>query len=62
MKIDRRMLLWAGLVLLLIYELWALHVGDGSTISEIVWRASTRPILPFTFGVLMGHFFWQRKS
>jgi hypothetical protein len=33
---------------------------EGLTISEMVWHVSTkRPIVPFTFGVLMGHFFGQ---
>lgn len=47
---------------LCVYEVVAL--GDqceGDTISEIMWATATkRPILPFAFGVLMGHFFWQR--
>jgi len=51
----------AGLV---IYEVVALaDQKDGDTISEIVWEGTTnRPILPFAFGVLMGHFFWQRAT
>lgn len=49
----------AGVVLLFVYEFWAAASAKrGDTISEIVWRASSRPILPFAFGVLMGHFFW----
>ena len=52
-------LLLAGVVLLFGYEFWAAANGKpGDTISEIVWRASKRPILPFAFGLLMGHLFW----
>lgn len=57
--------IFLGLVaLLVIYEVAALANGAaGDTISEIVWGvASKRPILPFAFGVLMGHFFWQKAS
>lgn len=45
------------------YELYALSTpAEGDTISEIMWRyARSYPILPFAFGVLMGHFFWQRR-
>jgi len=32
---------------------------DGDTISEIIWYLSKRPLVPFLFGLLMGHFFWQ---
>lgn len=44
------------------YELVTLaNECEGDTISEIMWSATAkRPILPFAFGVLMGHFFWQR--
>lgn len=47
---------------LLAYELVAIvnsHTGD--TISEIVWTASSRPLLPFALGFVAGHFFWQRS-
>jgi len=49
---------------LCVYELVALKTKcEGDTISEIMWTTTTkRPILPFAFGVLMGHFFWQRVS
>jgi hypothetical protein len=48
-----------GITLILVYEIWSIKnhtVGD--TISEIVWKLAKRPIVPFAFGVLMGHFFW----
>lgn len=46
------------------YEVLAMsthHPGD--TISEIIWRISqNRPIVPFLFGLLMGHFFFTRVN
>ena len=45
------------------YELYALFTPEaGDTISEIIWGLARHyPILPFAFGVLMGHFFWQEN-
>jgi len=52
-------LLYAAIALALIYEAWALKTTvPGDTISELVWRASKRPLVPFACGFLMGHFFW----
>ena len=51
-----------ALALLLIYELWAvLNTTPGDTLSEAVWQYGTHPMVAFTAGVLVGHFFWQRK-
>ena len=49
---------------LVAYELVALsEKRRGDTISEIVWTETSHyAILPFAFGVLMGHFFWQRAD
>ena len=48
-----------GIVLLFVYEFWAIKSKTkGDTISEFVWKASSRPLLPFGMGILMGHFFW----
>jgi hypothetical protein len=34
----------------------------GDTLSEIVWMVTVHyPLLPLAFGLLMGHFFWQRR-
>lgn len=55
----------AILVILLLafaWEAWTLvnkHPKD--TISESVWRASKRPLIPFLAGMLCGHFFWQSE-
>lgn len=50
-----------GLGILGLYELYALYNRDpGDTISELVWKAAVkRPLLPFAFGLLMGHWFWS---
>ena len=46
---------------LFIYEAYALiDTKPGDTTSEIVWAMSRRPLVPFLFGLLMGHLFWQR--
>ena len=49
-----------GLALVLVYEITA-AIRDRDelpTISQWVWRVSAKnPIVPFAFGVLMGHFF-----
>lgn len=49
--------------LALAYEGWTLFNNiPNDTISESVWRiASSRPLVPFLAGFLMGHFFWQAK-
>lgn len=45
---------------LFLYEGVALYRHRGETISEIFWRASNRPLIPFAMGFLMGHlFFWK---
>jgi hypothetical protein len=55
-------LFWGGIALLLVYEAIALvNHRPGDTISELFWAASTtRPILPFAMGLLMGHFFFVK--
>lgn len=62
-------MLWSALILLGVYEIWALNkeATDPSaqylTISEKVWRVTAHhPLIPFVFGMLMGHFFWERVS
>lgn len=46
---------------LFIYEAYALlNRQPGDTISEIFWYLSKRPLVPFLFGLLCGHLFWQR--
>lgn len=48
---------------MLVYEAYALtNRVSGDTISEIIWDLSKRPLVPFAFGLLMGHFFWQQFS
>lgn len=60
-------MIWVYVLLvagLLIYETVALlNRKEGDTISEIHWRLAQRyPVVPFAFGVLMGHFWWQAKA
>lgn len=46
---------------LIVYEITALcNQRQGDTISELVWLASKRPLVPFVMGLICGHFFWQR--
>jgi hypothetical protein len=54
---------WLLCVALLVYEAVAiLNPAPGDTISEIFWRLSEYPLVPFAFGFLCGHFFWQRRD
>lgn len=59
---------WAALVALGVYEAWALTKEaeqpsiSGLTISEKVWAVTLHyPLVPFLFGLLMGHFFFRRQ-
>lgn len=45
---------------------WDIYVAltpePGDTISQVVLGfAQNHPVLPFAFGVLMGHFFWPQR-
>ena len=56
-------LLWLGWVIAgLMIEGFALASRTpGATLSEHVWAVTTNyPLLPLGFGILCGHFFWQR--
>ncbi len=56
--------LWLGWVMLgLGLEVGALvSQKPGTTLSETVWMITRDyPLLPLAFGLLMGHFFWQRR-
>lgn len=56
---ELEFLFWFLVVALFAYETLALgNHREGDTISEIIWRISKRPLVPFGFGFLMGHFFW----
>jgi hypothetical protein len=55
--------LWFTWVLLgIALEIYALASGvPGRTLSELVWSITKDyPLLALAFGLLMGHFFWQR--
>ena len=48
---------------LLGWEAWTLaNRRAGDTISESVWRARRRPLIPFLGGMLASHFFWQAQD
>jgi len=50
-----------GLIAWDIYVFKTPEVGD--TISEILLEwAKRNPIIPFAFGVLMGHLFWSQRT
>jgi hypothetical protein len=55
--------LGAAAVGLLIWEGWTLvNKTPKDTISERIEKAAMeRPLVPFVFGMLCGHFFWQFK-
>lgn len=51
-------ILIAGIALLVVYELLAAFAHRGPTISRLIWDWNTRwPVIPFAFGLLMGHLF-----
>ena len=48
---------------LIAYEMYAvLNAAQGDTLSEAVWKYGQHPMLAFAVGVLVGHFWWQRKA
>jgi hypothetical protein len=50
-------------VLIIAYDLFAAFYGKtGATISEVILQTSLRrPLVPFAFGVLMGHLFFPQE-
>lgn len=60
---NPKLILYGGIALLLAYEYYALKTTQsGDTISEIIWKMSKRPLVPFALGMLAGHFVWQSQS
>ncbi len=51
-------------ILLAIYDIWVvIEPTPGDTISAVIARVALgNPIVPFAFGVLMGHWFWPMSS
>jgi hypothetical protein len=48
---------------LLFYEGYALlNHTPGDTLSEAVWTYGQHPMIVFCAGVLVGHFWWQRRA
>lgn len=63
---KKRVTMWVVFVVAAILLSWDLYVWltppDEDTISEVIARWSEEwTVIPFTFGVLMGHFFWPVK-
>lgn len=61
---KKTVLAWViAIVGLLAYEGYAvLNSVPGDTLSEAVWKFGQHPMVAFAAGVLVGHFWWQRKS
>jgi hypothetical protein len=38
----------------------AVNKDDGDTISEVLLWVGKHPVIPFAFGVVMGHLFWPQ--
>lgn len=52
-----------GLSVLLVYELYAVfNSTPGDTLSEAVWAYAQHPMVALAVGILIGHFWWQRKQ
>jgi hypothetical protein len=61
MRHVMRYLVLVAIVLLIVYEIWSIKsVQTGDTLSEMMWKLSERPLIPFMFGMLCGHFFWRK--
>jgi hypothetical protein len=50
------------LIVIAAYEVISLYTKCDDTISEIVWMASIKPIVPFVAGMVAGHLFWNRNA
>jgi hypothetical protein len=52
-----------GLAGMLGYELYAVfNQSPNDTLSEAVWRYGQHPMIGVVAGILIGHFWWQRKA
>ena len=58
--------LWAwglGIGGLLLYEAYAvMNSTPGDTLSEAVWAYGQHPVVALAVGILIGHFWWQKKA
>jgi len=47
---------------LLAYEIYAVTNSiPGDTLSEAVWNYGQHPLIALGIGIVLGHFYWQRK-
>jgi len=64
-KLDTTDKVWVGVIGgLIIYEVYTLvNNKKGDTLSESAWRSlPRRPLVPFSLGMLLGHFVWQNQD
>ena len=48
---------------MIVYELWSVFNSiPGDTLSEAVWDFGQHPMIVLAVGILMGHFFWNKRS
>lgn len=61
MKTITTIIMLAAIFILIGWDIFvAARPPEGDTISEIIRQSAFRhPIIPFAFGVLIGHFFWS---
>ena len=61
-KITGLFIVFAVLIIA-VYDIYALTTGgQTATISSVILNNSkVAPIIPFAFGVLAGHLFWENK-
>lgn len=64
---NKTPIMWGMIALLLLivgYDAWACQDKDNrDTVSKMITKSSQKYLLiPFLFGLLMGHFFWSQHS
>lgn len=48
---------------MLLFEAWSVfNTTPGDTLSEAVWEYGQHPIVVLVIGILLGHFFWQKRG
>lgn len=62
MKPTHILLLATAVILIGVDIYWASNRVPGDTISEVILAyARMHPVIPFAFGVLMGHLLWPQQ-
>lgn len=61
MKVTHLVLIAVSVGLIAADIYWASNSEDGDTISEVILKYAQRySVIPFLFGVLMGHLLWPQ--